>query len=179
MKKTIPVLTLLLIAILIIGASGVWAEQGREIGRDRRFIAYDNGTVCNRYGSMRLMWAAKDNGKDTNWKDAISYCENYRGGGYTDWRMPSINEMKRLYAKNEDEQSSFAPQLVTKLIEITRCRVWAGARVPSVALWKYAKPPIRVDMCSGHYVGVSGAAGDVPVRGEMNRTLPVRTWKGK
>jgi hypothetical protein len=40
-----------------------------------------------------LMWAAKDNGSDINWANAKSYCENYRGVGYTDWRMPTQNEL--------------------------------------------------------------------------------------
>jgi hypothetical protein len=58
-----------------------------EIGRDGRFIAYDNGTVLDT--KTNLMWAAKDNGSDINWSNAKSYCENYRGGGYKDWRMPT------------------------------------------------------------------------------------------
>jgi len=44
-----------------------------------------------------LMWASEDNGYDIKWKDAKRYCENYRGGGYTDWRMPTIDELAGLY----------------------------------------------------------------------------------
>jgi len=44
-----------------------------------------------------LMWAARDNGGRINWFGAKNYCENYRGGGYTDWRMPTHNELKGLY----------------------------------------------------------------------------------
>lgn len=67
----------------------------RETGRDGRFIAYDNGTVWDT--QTKLMWAAKDNGKDINWDDAKSYCENYRGGGYNNWRMPTLDELEELY----------------------------------------------------------------------------------
>lgn len=70
-------------------------ESAKEISRDGRFIAYDNGTVKDT--EKGLMWAAKDNGKDINWKDAKRYCENYRGGGYTDWRMPTLDELAGLY----------------------------------------------------------------------------------
>lgn len=45
-----------------------------------------------------LMWAAKDNGSDINWSNAKSYCENYRGGGYTDWRMPTQDQLAELHA---------------------------------------------------------------------------------
>ena len=58
-----------------------------EAGRDGRFIAYNNGTVSDT--QTGLMWAAKDNGSNINWVNAKSYCENYRGGGYSDWRMPA------------------------------------------------------------------------------------------
>jgi len=33
------------------------------------------------------MWAAKDNGRPINWHNGIQYCQNYSGGGLTDWRM--------------------------------------------------------------------------------------------
>jgi len=66
-----------------------------EIKRDGRFIAYSNGTVLDT--STNLMWAAKDNGSNISWKGAKSYCENHRGGGYSDWRMPTQDELAGLY----------------------------------------------------------------------------------
>jgi len=59
-----------------------------EIGRDGRFIAYDNGTVIDT--QTGLMWAAKDNGSNIDWPSAKKYCENYRGadtriGGCRHW----------------------------------------------------------------------------------------------
>jgi hypothetical protein len=47
------------------------------------------------------MWAAKDNGSDINWENAKSHCENYRGGGYKDWRMPTQDELAGLYDANK------------------------------------------------------------------------------
>ena len=124
MKKTLSKLTLLLIAILITGASGVWASA-REIKRDGRFIAYDNGTVKDT--KTGLMWAAKDNGEEINWKDAKRYCENYRGGGYTDWRMPTQEELAGLYDKSESYRVGFLKNVnLTKLIELSTCCPWAS-----------------------------------------------------
>lgn len=73
--------------------------KSNEIKRDGRFIAYDNGTVLDT--KTNLMWAAKDNGNDVNWANARSYCESYRGGGYTDWRMPTQDELSELYDKSK------------------------------------------------------------------------------
>lgn len=59
-----------------------------------RFILA-NGVVSDlRTG---LQWAAKDNGRYINWHDARAYCQNYSGGGHTDWRMPTVSELAGLY----------------------------------------------------------------------------------
>jgi uncharacterized caspase-like protein len=99
-----------------------------ETGRDGRFIAYDNGTVLDT--STNLMWAAKDNGRDINWQSANNYCENYRGGGYKDWRMPTTDELTGLYdtgkfQRNEDNPSY--PLQITELINITSCCPWSSS----------------------------------------------------
>ena len=70
-------------------------STANEIKRDGLFIAYDDGTVLDT--RTNLMWAAKDNDSNIDWSGAKSYCENYRGGGYTDWRMPTQDELSGLY----------------------------------------------------------------------------------
>lgn len=44
-----------------------------------------------------LIWARQDNGKDINWVNAKSYCENFRLGGYENWRLPTQGELAALY----------------------------------------------------------------------------------
>jgi len=50
--------------------------------------------------ATKLMWAAKDNGKDVSWKGAIKYCHNLDMAGQTDWRMPNMDELQGIYDKN-------------------------------------------------------------------------------
>jgi uncharacterized caspase-like protein len=99
-----------------------------EIRRDGRFIAYDNGTVLDT--STNLMWAAKDNGYNINWQNAKSYCENYRGGGYTDWRMPTQDELAGLYDENKSRPVACYPKynihVATELIDMTCFAPWAS-----------------------------------------------------
>jgi hypothetical protein len=64
-----------------------------------RFMDSKEGVVLDT--KTNLMWAAQDNGGITNWANAKSYCENYRGGGYTDWRMPTQDELAELYASGD------------------------------------------------------------------------------
>lgn len=98
-----------------------------ETGNDGRFIAYDNGTVLDTL--TNLMWAASDNGRDINWTDTKSYCENYGGGGYTDWRMPTSAELMSL-----DSDSGYEGYLsdcghrigLTKLIHLSCDNVWSS-----------------------------------------------------
>ncbi|MCP4107627.1 MAG: hypothetical protein GY749_19135 [Desulfobacteraceae bacterium] len=58
----------------------VWLERkqragAKEIKRDGRFIAYDNGTVLN--AKVGLMCAAKDNGTDINWHIRTGECRRW------------------------------------------------------------------------------------------------------
>jgi hypothetical protein len=47
-----------------------------------------------------LTWTKQDNGSDVNWNQAIAYCANLRLGGYTDWRLPTIDELQDIYDAN-------------------------------------------------------------------------------
>jgi len=66
---------------------------------DDRFIDNGDGTVTDTL--TNLMWAAADNMGDITWHDARVYCENppIAGYKYSDWRMPTIRELKTLYNK--------------------------------------------------------------------------------
>ena len=126
MKKTLgPTIAIMMVAILIGTFITVKYATAGEIGRDGRFISYDNGTVLDtRTG---LMWAAKDNGRDIKWQDAKSYCENYRGGGYTDWRMPTQVELAGLYDKTKTYKSDCVDVIhLTGLIRLTCTAPWAS-----------------------------------------------------
>jgi hypothetical protein len=113
MKKVIAVL---LVLVLYAGLA-----IAVEKSRDERFIAYENGTVLDT--KTNLMWAAKDNGSDTDWKNARSYCENYRGGGYTGWRMPTQDELKELYDRSILGNNDYH---LTAMITLTASCLWAS-----------------------------------------------------
>jgi len=81
----------------------------------RFFLA--NGVV----GDLRtgLQWAAKDNGRDINWQNARAYCQNYRGGGHTDWRLPTAYELEGLYKAGIRHKRG-------DIINITACCPWTS-----------------------------------------------------
>ena len=55
--------------------------------------------------------------------DAKRYCENYRGGGYSDWRMPMQDELAVLYNKAVTGNHGYH---LTNLIEVTACCPWTS-----------------------------------------------------
>jgi hypothetical protein len=88
--------------------------DNKETSRDRDFIAYNNGTVLDT--RTNLLWAGEDNKFGINWADAESYCKNYRGGDYSDWRMPMLDELEGLYESGNYKN----------VIQITGWFVWAS-----------------------------------------------------
>lgn len=137
--------------------------DAKEIARDGRFIAYDNGTVLDTKTS--LMWASKDNGNDLNWADGNSYCKNYRGGGYTDWRMPKQDELARLYDISKSykaTQRSYNVYL-TEFIQLSTCCPWVLETRGSAA---------------GHFSLNSGKGRwDTQSSANFGRVLPVRSGR--
>jgi hypothetical protein len=45
-----------------------------------------------------LMWQDNSDAKTVtkNWQGAIDYCESLTLGGYSDWRLPNINELRSI-----------------------------------------------------------------------------------
>ena len=86
-----------------------------------RFVDNGDGTVSDT--KTGLMWAVKDNGIPINWPDALSYCQNYSGGGHNDWRMPTLAELDSLYDPKYKNKRGYH---VIKLIETSAQTLWAS-----------------------------------------------------
>jgi hypothetical protein len=79
---------------------GVSTTHGvKEIGRHEGFIAYEDGTVLDT--RTNLMWWSKSIKKGVSSRSAAIFkSQNFNGGGYSDWRLPSIEELKTIYIKD-------------------------------------------------------------------------------
>ena len=51
-----------------------------------------------------LTWSSKAD-KEMNWNDAVAYCKNLNEGGYSDWRLPNIDELRTLIQNHPGTQS--------------------------------------------------------------------------
>ena len=47
-----------------------------------------------------LMWPRDDNGQDIDWHGADEYAQNLELAGYSDWRLPTIDELEEIYGQN-------------------------------------------------------------------------------
>jgi hypothetical protein len=71
-----------------------------------RFHDNSNETITDTLTG--LMWAKNANlpGSRITWFQAAEFCSSLTLGGYTDWRLPDLNELKSLI--NDDEPDSAA-----------------------------------------------------------------------
>ena len=54
----------------------------------------DRGYVA---GQVHGLIAGKEDLPSANWEKAIKSCKEYQGGGFDDWRLPSKEELDKLY----------------------------------------------------------------------------------
>lgn len=94
--------TLLLLATLLHTFAGV----DTELSTPRNQVA--SNTPRQGYWvdpATGLTWAAKDNfGRDLNWHQATKYCLDLRLGGYRDWTLPTIAQLKGIYDPSANAQ---------------------------------------------------------------------------
>jgi len=87
------------------------------------YVNNGNGTVTDT--STGLMWqqdtARDDQGNyDTmTWEEALAYCESRTLGGHTDWRLPTIKELRSLvdYTRyNPAINTTYFPNTVSSIV---------------------------------------------------------------
>ena len=61
---------------------------------DDHYVDNNDDTVTDT--STSLMWQQETPDNLVTWEQALSYCENLSLAGYTDWRLPTIKEMRSL-----------------------------------------------------------------------------------
>ncbi|MDD5759376.1 MAG: DUF1566 domain-containing protein, partial [Desulfobulbaceae bacterium] len=126
-----------------------------DIAQDSRFVRQSNGTVVDT--KTGLMWAAGDNGEDVNWSTAALFCEQYAGGGYTDWRLPTSEELSTLYTPEKVNKDGL---FISELIRLSSIMMWTADR--------HACKAKTLDFTSGLLLTIVGSRADV------SRVLPVR-----
>ncbi|RKX37240.1 MAG: hypothetical protein DRP64_17505 [Verrucomicrobia bacterium] len=76
----------------------------------------DHGDRAFTDSATGLTWYRPSGNKALNWGEAKAFCDNLDAAGYTDWRLPTINELWSLYSGRNWPSQSRVPDF----------RLWGG-----------------------------------------------------
>jgi hypothetical protein len=79
-----------------------------------------------------LQWAARDNGRDIDWRRAERYCEELELAGFDDWRLPTLAELEDLMEPMSNAMYSVPPE-----ISLSACCLWSSTSRDDVAAWNF------------------------------------------
>jgi Protein of unknown function (DUF1566) len=79
-----------------------------------------------------LMWTRRDNGDDVNWHEANEYATHLRLGGYADWRLPTIEELEKLYDPKEGGKYN-----IRQPFRLTGYFVWSSTNEGPDSAWYF------------------------------------------
>jgi hypothetical protein len=164
---------LIFIMIIILGIVCKFAI----IQAEERFVDNDDGTVTDM--QTGLMWAKRCSPGDLSWQDAEAYCKMpaIAGYKYTDWRMPTIEELKTLYIKDAEgyETDCGLKIRVDPIFELTCTWLWSSdfPETPQFSKREKARK-IRSVMAYVFDLGRGYKYADRMVHKKNLRALPVR-----
>jgi hypothetical protein len=102
-------------------------DSGQIVGRDREYIAYENGIVQDT--ATGLEWMVGPD-KNMTWDEAKAWIESLNSGG-NGWRMPTIIELRGLYEEGRGDRN------MTPLLKTSGWWVWFGETWGSSVPWGY------------------------------------------
>jgi hypothetical protein len=79
-----------------------------------------------------LMWMNKDNGRDISWINAESFCRASRLSSYSDWRLPTINELNAIYDGQPNLHNTGGIYHVKNGIYLSAPFIWSSEEVKSL-----------------------------------------------
>ena len=80
-----------------------------------------------------LIWTRLDNGSDLDWYAADEHCRDLEVADWSDWRMPSIEELEGLH-----DRRSTAIYKLPAGIRLTGCCPWSQSRNGDTSAWNFS-----------------------------------------
>lgn len=102
--RRVPLVIIAIVAVIGFTFAACDDGGGDDGGGGKTYIIGDTGPgggkifwEGNDSDSWRYLEVAPINLGEYSWSGAVSACKNYRGGGKSDWFLPSIHELSRMY----------------------------------------------------------------------------------
>jgi len=94
---------------------------------DPRFTDNSDGTMTDNLTG--LMWTKNANlpGDTTYWQQALDYANNLTLAGYSDWRLPNVNELESLINANEANSATWLN--AQGFTNVQACCYWSSTTV--------------------------------------------------
>ncbi len=108
--------------------SGETKADARILAEDSPFVLMSNGVVVDK--QRNLMWARSDNGSKISIDQAKTYVKDLTLAGFTDWRIPDIQELESLMVKDSPNDTAGTEGCsgdyeIHPFFELTCCCPWA------------------------------------------------------
>ncbi|NKI36329.1 DUF1566 domain-containing protein [Wenzhouxiangella sp. XN79A] len=103
-----PVVLVISVLVLTVGAIGGSGPVRADESASDAVVEIDG-----------LAWTTATRGGNLKWPDAVAYCETLELAGHSDWRLPTLDELRTLHDAEADEgiRSPFV---------IGDCCLWSG-----------------------------------------------------
>ena len=92
--------------------SSVVCVRGDRLPESEFVVSNVNGDEIVKDLTTNLYWQ-KSYRLEVRWQEALEYCENLEYGGYSDWRMPNINELRSLVNYEKVDPVSDFPDMLS------------------------------------------------------------------
>lgn len=138
--------TLLLLSICLLVFAGCADSNTAKLTR----FEIKKDTVLDK--NTTLMWAGSDNKHNMTYREAQDYCQSYDGGGFDDWRMPTVSELQGLIDAEVEGKG--------EILTLSSSMVWASETDDS----KAAFCSFKSQRCSWMEQVISISLRALPVR---------------
>jgi hypothetical protein len=138
--------SLLVTILLCAGTCAVMAQNSApKVGADAKTFWTDNATG--------LTWTAKDSDSALSPNQAGDYCSRQRSGEYSDWRMPTIDELEALYDSKLSKRYK-----IKGPIELSDSCILSGTTNSSGEVWTFCFNNGGRNLGGGSGCGTTGRA---------------------
>ena len=126
-------------AVLLLGAclcgASATAQQGATEGNST-----DSVSIDGRFWSL-------ETGPAAPWAEANEFCEELESGGFSDWRLPTLDELERLHAS------------ITRLpagspFDFEDCCAWASENLAAIPAERKGQLPAQSGAPESYYWGL-------------------------
>jgi len=100
-------------------------SPGGEAPAGARFVARDAAVV--RDAETGLDWTRRDDGAGLDWHKAEAYCESLSIDGARGWRLPAIEELRRLYGASTKIPCGDAMCAIDPAFTLSSPYVWTSS----------------------------------------------------